>query len=106
MKKEYISYGLLGILGGLVIGFFIGNAVYPGTNAAPSNLTTGAGTESVNSGGPTSQNQQLPPNHPPIDSGQTIPAPPLSPGAGDNSVASNTADTSSGSAEGVALPSL
>ena len=106
MKKEYIGYGLLGILGGLILGFFIGNAIYPGTNAAPSNMTSGAGAESVNSGGPTSQNQQLPPNHPPIDSGQTIPAPPLSQGGGDNSMASNTSDASSGSAEGVALPSL
>jgi len=107
MKKEYISFGLIGIVAGLVIGFFVGNAMYPGTGAATQTAGPNAGGMSVNSGGPNQQ--QLPPNHPTIEPGKTMPAPPLPPGTADAPVgetpnpASETAASSTG---GVALPSL
>jgi hypothetical protein len=111
MKKEYISFGLIGIVAGLVIGFFVGNAMYPGTGAATQTSATNTGGVSVNSGG--ANQQQLPPNHPTIEPGKTTPAPPLPPGTADRPVdetpnaasgaASNAASTT---AAGVSLPSL
>ncbi|MEN3334720.1 MAG: photosynthetic reaction center cytochrome c subunit [Blastocatellia bacterium] len=115
MKKEYISFGLIGIVAGLVIGFFVGNAMYPGTGAATQTAGTGTGGVSVNSSG--ANQQQLPPNHPTIEPGKTMPAPPLPPGTADapvgDAASAATGDTSSAassaasnSAGGVALPSL
>jgi Photosynthetic reaction centre cytochrome C subunit len=75
MKKEYVSFGVIGIALGLILGFYVGNWTYKGASAAQQTAAPGEQrSASVNSGGPT---QELPPNHPPIDSGQTIPAPPL-----------------------------
>jgi hypothetical protein len=104
MKKEFISYGLIGIVAGLVIGFFVGNAMYPGTSASQQNVAANGGNLSVN-GGP---NQQLPPNHPTIEPGKTVPAGPLPPGASD-APASETPAAAPGSSAGatsVSLPSL
>lgn len=107
MKKDYIGFGVVGILVGLIIGFFVGNAIYPGTNASPQTATAGPGGVSVNS--PGSNQQQLPPNHPTIEPGKTVPAGPLPPGTadapvGDNANASpNAASNASGSPS---LPSL
>jgi photosynthetic reaction center cytochrome c subunit len=104
MKKEYVGYGLIGIVAGLVIGFFVGNAMYPGTSASQQNVAASGGQLSVN-GGP---NQQLPPNHPTIEPGKTVPAGPLPPGAGD-APASETPAAASGASAGatsVSLPSL
>ena len=106
MKKEYISYGLIGIVAGLVIGFFVGNAMYPGTGAATQTAGTTTGAVSVNSPG---ANQQLPPNHPAIEPGKTTPAPPLPPGTADRPVddaASASSNAEAGAAGGVSLPSL
>jgi hypothetical protein len=79
MNKEYVSYGIIGIVAGLVLGFIIGNFASSSGAVAPQ---AAAGTESkaasVNS---SNSGQALPPGHPPIDSGQTIPAPPLPSGA-------------------------
>jgi hypothetical protein len=79
MNKEYVSYGLVGIVAGLVLGFIVGNFSSPSGGAAP---PAAAGSEpksaSVNS---SNSGQALPPGHPAIDSGQTIPAPPLPSGA-------------------------
>jgi hypothetical protein len=79
MNKEYVSYGLIGIVAGLVLGFIFGNFASPSGGAAPQaaagNESKAASVNSSNSG------QALPPGHPAIDSGQTIPAPPLPSGA-------------------------
>jgi photosynthetic reaction center cytochrome c subunit len=80
MNKEYVSYGLIGIVAGLVLGFIVGNFASPSGGSAPQaaaeNEQKAASVNSSNSG------QSLPPGHPAIDSGQTIPAPPLPSGAG------------------------
>ncbi|HJQ26349.1 MAG TPA: c-type cytochrome [Blastocatellia bacterium] len=101
MKKEHIGYGVVGILAGLIIGFFVGNAMYPGTNASPQTASTGTGSLSVN----PSPNQQLPPNHPAIEPGKTVPAGPLPPGTGD-APAGETASAATAGSSSVALPSL
>lgn len=102
MKKEYISFGVIGIALGLILGFLVANWTYKGASA-PQQATAPAdqGSASVNSGG---ANRELPPNHPPIDSGQTIPAPPLpnTPATGDTASASPTAPAG----ETAELPSL
>jgi hypothetical protein len=105
MKKEYIGFGVIGILAGLVIGFFVGNAVYPGTHAAQQQVAqAGQGGVSVNSPG---ANQQLPPNHPTIEPGKTVPAGPLPPGATDAPVADNASPNAAPAAGGSpSLPSL
>ena len=79
MKKEYVSYGLIGIVAGLVLGFIIGNMA-SSTEGTVSQAVSGSESKvaSVNS---SNSGQALPPGHPPIDSGQTIPAPPLPSGA-------------------------
>ena len=75
MNKEYVSYGLIGIVAGLVLGFIVGNFASPSGGSAPlaaaNSEPKAASVNSSNSG------QALPPGHPAIDSGQTIPAPPL-----------------------------
>jgi len=103
MKKEYVSYGLIGIVAGLVLGFIIANQ-FPGRgSAAPqagaSSETKAASVNSSNSG------ESLPPGHPPIDSGQTIPAPPLPAGAGGASAASPATGPAQ-AGESTELPSL
>jgi hypothetical protein len=75
MRKEYVSYALIGIVAGLVLGFIVGNWTSPaGGSAAPQAANNPEKQASVNS---SNSGQALPPNHPPLDSGQTIPAPPL-----------------------------
>lgn len=104
MNKEYVSYGIIGIVAGLVLGFIVANQVStPGGAAAPQvvmgNEPKPASVNSSNSG------QELPPGHPPIDSGQTIPAPPLPPGTGGASDAT-TPSPAAQSGESAQLPSL
>jgi hypothetical protein len=104
MKKEYVSYGLIGIVAGLVLGFIVGNWSTPSSVAAPQ---ASAGTESkpasVNS---SNSGQALPPGHPPIDSGQTVPAPPLPDGASGGTAAAPTAAAPAQAGETTELPSL
>ena len=103
MRKEYVSYGLIGIVAGLVLGFIVGNWASPsGGSAAPQAATGAEKQASVNS---SNSGQALPPNHPPIDSGQTIPAPPL---PGGTQGASEAASSSSPAQTGAVaeLPSL
>ena len=89
MKKEYVSYGIIGIVAGLVIGFIVANQVSSGGGAAaPKAAAAGEKSASVNS---SNGGQALPPGHPPIDSGQTIPAPPLPAGAGAGSETASAA---------------
>ena len=100
MNREYVSYGIIGIIVGLVLGFIVANQVSTGTStAAPQTAANSEKPTSVNS---SNSGQALPPNHPPIDSGQTIPAPPLSSGSAGASGTEASAQ-SSGPAE---LPSL
>ena len=74
MNKQYVSYGLIGIVAGLILGFFVGNMAAPGS-AGSATSNSNQTVQSVNSGG--GANQQLPANHPPITPGETVPAPPL-----------------------------
>ena len=75
MNKQYISYGIVGIIAGLILGFIVGNWASPsGTATQQASTSSEPKSASVNS---SNTGQALPPNHPPIDSGQTIPAPPL-----------------------------
>ncbi len=101
MKKEYVSYGLIGIIAGLVLGFIVGNWSSPTGGAAPAAASAGSESKpaSVNS---SNSGQALPPGHPPLDSGQTIPAPPLPEGA--SSSAPSAASAQAG--ETTELPSL
>lgn len=73
MNKQYLTYGILGILAGLILGFFVGNSMSVGSAGAPPPTNSNQTTASVNSGGAG----QLPPDHPPITPGQTTPARPL-----------------------------
>jgi hypothetical protein len=100
MKKEYVSFGLIGIVAGLVLGFIVGNWATPSGGAA-SPVAGGVESKpaSVNS---SNSGQSLPPGHPPIDPNQTVPAPPLPDGA------SGAAPSSAAAAPGetTELPSL
>ena len=96
MNKEYISYGIIGVIAGLVLGFIVGNWVGPSGNSTQQAAMSGgeSKTASVNS---SNSGQALPAGHPPIDSGQTVPAPPLpagTPGASDSTGASSSSSTS------------
>jgi Photosynthetic reaction centre cytochrome C subunit len=101
MNREYVSYGIIGIVVGLVLGFIVANQVSTGTSTAAPQATASSESKptSVNS---SNSGQALPPNHPPIDSGQTIPAPPLS-GESAGPAGAEASGPSSGPAE---LPSL
>jgi len=103
MNKEYVSYGIIGIVAGLALGFIIGNLTSPSggaaLQAAPGAESKAASVNSSNSG------QALPPGHPPIDSGQTIPAPPLPAGASGASAAA-PAPAAAQAGESSELPSL
>jgi photosynthetic reaction center cytochrome c subunit len=102
MNKEYVSYGIIGIVAGLVLGFIIGNfASSTGAVASPA----AAGAEKAASVNSSNSGQALPEGHPPLDSGQTIPAPPLPPGAGGLSGASST-PAAAQAEESTELPSL
>lgn len=76
MNKEYISYGIIGIVAGLVIGFIAGNSVGPAGGSA-SSLPTSSSEPKAASVNSSNTGQALPPGHPAIDSGEAIPAPPL-----------------------------
>ncbi len=104
MNKEYISYGIIGVVAGLILGFIVANWVGPSATGAQQAVTSGGESKeaSVNS---SNGGQALPPGHPAIDSGQTIPAPPLpagTPGASD-STSTPAAGQTTATAE---LPSL
>ncbi|MFY9608339.1 MAG: photosynthetic reaction center cytochrome c subunit family protein [Blastocatellia bacterium] len=96
MIKDYIVYGVGGIVLGLALGFYSANWFGPKPIPGAIAASTGEKATSVNS----IPNQSLPPNHPPVDTGQTIPAPPLPAGAGAPSAPSPA------SSEESQLPSL
>ncbi|MGA9773174.1 MAG: photosynthetic reaction center cytochrome c subunit family protein [Blastocatellia bacterium] len=97
MKKQYVSYGILGIVLGLIIGFLVANWTYKAPSANQQAATGNAGAASVNAGGPTGE---LPPGHPPVDTANPTSAPPLP-----NESASETGAGASASGP-VELPSL
>ena len=102
MKKEYFSFAIVGIAVGLVLGFLVANWTYKAPDASQQAAAGGnTGSASVNTGGPT---QELPAGHPPIDSGETIPAPPLPAGSADETGPAASATPPPG--EPVELPSL
>ena len=108
MQKEYISYGIGGIVLGLVLGFIVGNwSSAPTTVAQTETQNQEASVNSSNApqlpaghppisgtaqGGPA---QQLPAGHPDVNGGSTGPAGPLPAGA-----------DASGSAAPAELPSF
>jgi photosynthetic reaction center cytochrome c subunit len=104
MNKEYVSYGIIGIVAGLILGFIVANSVSTGTGGAASQ-TAAANQPKETSVNSSNSGQALPPGHPPVDSGQTVPAPPLPPGTPGASEAPATGASMAqeGSAE---LPSL
>lgn len=78
MKKEDITYSVVGILIGAVLGFFVANMSAPGPGAGAQIATDNSPTASrtVNS-----SSQELPPGHPPVTDGQQAAAQPLPQGA-------------------------
>jgi hypothetical protein len=76
MKKEYVSYGLIGVIVGLVFGFLFGNWTSPLPGAAQVS-GSGSQAQSVNASGPNPNQAQLPPDHPPVNPGEVVPAGPL-----------------------------
>ena len=74
MKKEDITYAVIGIVLGLVSGFIIANLMWTGTVATTRAAQGSERQASVNS---SSGGTELPPNHPPVAPGETAPAPPL-----------------------------
>ena len=95
MNKQEIIYGIIGIVLGGWVGFFVANKQYPGPSASPAVTSdSSSGSRTVNS-----SSEELPPGHPPINPGETVPAPPL---AGDGETPGRT--TPSG--ETIELPSL
>jgi hypothetical protein len=103
MKKEYISYAVVGIALGLILGFIVANWTQKGLSAnQPLAAGENTGPSSVNAGGPTSE---LPPGHPPIDTANPTSAPPLPAGAATDETASS-ASASASQGGTVELPSL
>lgn len=100
MKKQYVSYGLLGIVLGLVIGFIVANWTYK-SSSANQQIASNTGSASVNTGGPSAE---LPPGHPDINTAEPTPAPPLPGNAGaETGAGASAANSQGGSTE---LPSL
>ena len=95
MNKDEITYAIIGVLLGAVIGFFTANMAAPSPTASPAVTSdSSSGSRTVNS-----SSEELPPGHPPINPGETVPAPPLT---GDGETPGRT--TPSG--ETIELPSL
>jgi hypothetical protein len=77
MNKEDFAFGIVGIILGLVIGFYFANLTQPSATSSQQAATNSSPQTSVNSG---SGNPQLPPNHPAVDPSKPMPAGPLPPG--------------------------
>ena len=103
MNKEYISYSIIGVVVGLALGFLVANWTGAGVGAVQQTGESGPPTSaSVNS---SSQSDELPPGHPPIDGVEPTPAPPLPAGAqpAGSPSAAGASEPAGGSLE---LPSL
>jgi hypothetical protein len=102
MNKEYISYGVIGIVLGLVLGFLVANGVSGGATGNVGGESNRP-QESVNSS--SASQPELPPGHPPINPNQPTPAPPL-PADGGMGTASAGASSAGAAPESAELPSL
>lgn len=102
MKKEDISYAIVGIIAGLAIGFLVANRVTPAGSAGPAAQPSAPPQASVNS----SSQQELPPGHPPVDPSQPVQAGPLPAGTENAPVSPNPSSPASGDEEVSELPSL
>ncbi len=80
MKKDDFSFGILGIVLGLVIGFLIANWTWtrPSANSTETANNNAAGQTSVNSGAGGAA-AQLPAGHPTVDPSKPTQARPLTP---------------------------
>jgi Photosynthetic reaction centre cytochrome C subunit. len=103
MKKQYVGYGILGIVLGLWFGFVVANWTYKSPSANQQAAASGTGSASVNTGGPTAE---LPPGHPPVDSANPTSAPPLPSESAAETGASTPAAAASSQGGSVELPSL
>lgn len=105
MKKEDVSYAIVGIVLGAVIGFLVGNFISHAGPAGPAVSQSAPPQASVNS----SSEQELPPGHPPVDPAQPVQAGPL-PAGTENAPVSPGSSTAASPAEGgeevSELPSL
>ncbi|HWP44800.1 MAG TPA: photosynthetic reaction center cytochrome c subunit family protein [Blastocatellia bacterium] len=101
MKKEDLSYAIIGIIVGLVLGFLTANRLSPAGTAAPTSASTATPQASVNS----SSQQELPPGHPPIDPSQPVQAGPL-PAGTENRPVSPASASPAPAGETTELPSL
>lgn len=98
MTKNDILFSICGIAGGLVLGFLVGNWTSPkSVTAPPAANPREAAPTSVNA----PRESELPPGHPQVNPGETIPAPPLPAGSESGATTSTPA-----SGETVSLPSL
>ncbi|HLG17826.1 MAG TPA: c-type cytochrome [Blastocatellia bacterium] len=98
MKKEYVTYGIIGVVLGLALGFMVANRSSSGASASPQAGAGGRTQASVNS---ASNQPELPAGHPPIDPSNPVPARPLPADSGSSSMAAT-----SQSEESTELPSL
>ena len=101
MKKQYVGFGIVGIVIGLWMGFIVANWTYKSPSANQQPMAANTGSASVNTGGPSAE---LPPGHPPVDTANPTSAPPLPAESGADTGAS--ASAASSSSESVELPSL
>ena len=77
MSKEDLGFGIVGIILGLIVGFFVANWTQPNVTETQQTAST---TPSPASPGPVAPGTQLPANHPTIDPDKPVQAGPLSPG--------------------------
>ncbi|MEW6127669.1 MAG: photosynthetic reaction center cytochrome c subunit family protein [Acidobacteriota bacterium] len=97
MKKDEIGFGIVGILLGLFIGFFVANWTWKPPANAPATPGSASPQTSVNSG----DTPQLPAGHPTVDPNNPTPARPLTPEEQARGTTSPTTPVG-----GVELPSL
>ena len=101
MTKDDILYSVIGVGGGLVLGFLIGNWSSPAVTA-PHAATPRGETAATSVNAP--RESELPPGHPQVNPGETVPAPPLP--AGSEGGSAGGGSTSAAGGDAVALPSL
>src|ERR1044071_4685203 len=90
MNKQDLAFGIIGIVLGLVIGFYFANLTQPSVTATQQAARNPSGQTSVNSG---ANKPQLPANPPAIEPAKTMPAGPLpEPPAGATGATGSTAE--------------
>jgi predicted component of type VI protein secretion system len=102
MTKEDIRFSIIGVVGGLVFGFLVGNWTSPKSVTAPA---AGNPRETAATSVNAPRETELPPGHPQVNPGETVPAPPL-PAAPDSGATGSAPTSTPASGEAVALPSL